>query len=85
MVPPSHRREVVRHLRSSCDVSERRARRATGFTRSSQRHRSVADPQIELRLRVRKLAADAASAPWRGQPGRHANQPRAGMSGVTTL
>jgi putative transposase len=57
VVTPSRRREVVSHLRSSYDVSERRACRATGFSRASQRYRSVADPQTELRLRLRELAA----------------------------
>ena len=54
---PSRRREVVRHLRSSYDVSERRACGVIGFARSSQRYRSVADPQTELRMRLRELAA----------------------------
>ncbi len=34
---------MVSHLQSAYDVSERRACRATGFARSSQRYRSVAD------------------------------------------
>ncbi len=51
------RREVVTQLRTAYAVSERRACRATGFARATQRYRSVADPQDELRLRLRELAA----------------------------
>lgn len=54
---PSRRREVVTHLRTAYAVSERRACRATGFPRATQRYRSVSDPQDELRLRLRELAA----------------------------
>jgi len=38
-------------------VSERRACRVTGTSRAAHRYRSVADPEDELRLRVRELAA----------------------------
>ena len=38
-------------------MSERRVCGATGFARSSQRYRSTADPQDELRLRLKELAA----------------------------
>jgi putative transposase len=51
------RRDVVRHLQGACQVSERRACRSTGFLRSSQRYRSRRDPQTELRLRLKDLAA----------------------------
>jgi putative transposase len=44
MVTPSRRRSVVEHLRSAYQVSERRACRATGFHRSSQRYRTRRDP-----------------------------------------
>ncbi len=54
---PSHRRDVVTHLRMAYRVSERCACRATSFSRASQRYRSVADPQDELRLRLKELAA----------------------------
>ena len=54
---PSRRREVVRHLQQAYGLSERRACRATGFARSTQRYRSVADPQTALRVRLRDLAA----------------------------
>jgi putative transposase len=57
MVTPSHRRTVVSYLQATYGVSERRACRVTGASRASQRYRSVADPQDELRLRVRELAA----------------------------
>ncbi len=54
---PSRRRDVVTHLRMAYRVSERCACRASGFSRASQRYRSVADPQEELRLRLKELAA----------------------------
>ena len=38
-------------------MSERRVCGATGFARSSHRSRSTADPQDELRLRLKELAA----------------------------
>lgn len=57
MVTPSRRREVVAHLCLAYRVSERCACRATGFARASQRYRSQADPQAELRLRLKELAA----------------------------
>ena len=57
MVTPSCRRDVVKHLEAAYRVSERCACRATGFPRSSQRYRSSAAPQSELRLRLKELAA----------------------------
>ena len=53
------RRDVVRHLQGAYAVGERRGRAcaATGFRRSSHRYRSRRDPQVELRLRLRDLAA----------------------------
>ena len=56
MVTPSQRRTVVNFLQASYGVSERRACRVTGASRASHRYRSQADPQHELRLRVRELA-----------------------------
>jgi len=56
-VTPSHRRDVVTHLQLAYRVSERCACGACGFARASQRYRSVADPQAELRLRLKELAA----------------------------
>jgi putative transposase len=57
VVKPVVRREVVRHLQGAYAVGERRACHATGFWRSSQRYRSRRDPQTELRMRLRDLAA----------------------------
>ena len=48
---------MVTHLRLAYRVSERCACGATGFPRSIQRYRSQADPQSELRLRLKELAA----------------------------
>ena len=45
------------HLRAAYGISERKACRATGFHRSSQRYRKRSDPQTELRLRLKDLAA----------------------------
>jgi putative transposase len=56
-VRPAVRRDVVRHLQSAYQISERRACSTTNFRRSSQRYRSRRDPQAELRLRLRDLAA----------------------------
>jgi len=55
-VTPSCRRDVVTHLQAAYQVSERCACRATGFPRSTQRYRSEAEPQGELRLRLKELA-----------------------------
>ncbi len=57
MVRPSRRRSLVAWLRRAYQVSERRVCGATGFARSSQRYRSTADPQDELRQRLKELAA----------------------------
>jgi putative transposase len=57
MVTPSRRRSAVEHLRVTYRVSERRACRATGFHRSTQRYRPRRDPQVELRMRLKELAA----------------------------
>ena len=54
---PAVRREVVRLLQDAYAIGERRACSATGFRRSSQRYRSRRDPQVELRMRLRDLAA----------------------------
>ena len=53
---PSRRRDVIKHFCLAYRVSERRACRVAGFARASQRYRSVADPQDELRLRLKELA-----------------------------
>lgn len=57
MVRPALRRDVVAVLQDSYRVSERRACSAMGFHRSAQRYRSRRDPQVELRMRLRDLAA----------------------------
>jgi putative transposase len=57
VVKPAVRRDVVRLLQGAYGVGERRAVRATGFHRSSQRYRFRRDPQTELRVRLRDLAA----------------------------
>ena len=44
-------------LCAAYQISERRARRATGLERSSQRYKSVRDPQEALRIRLKDLAA----------------------------
>jgi putative transposase len=56
-VTPSRRRDVVNHLQMAYRVSERRACGVTRCSRASHRYRSVADPQDELRLRLKELAA----------------------------
>lgn len=53
---PGKRRQVVTHLRAAFTVSERRACRAMGFARSSQRYRSRRSTREELRERLRTLA-----------------------------
>jgi putative transposase len=65
MVGPAVRREIVRHLQQAYDVGERRACKATGFHRSSQRYKSRGDPQAELRIRLRDLAASRARYGYR--------------------
>ena len=57
MVKPAVRRDVVGVLRGAYQVSERRACHAMGFLRSSQRYRFRRDPQTELRMRLKDLAA----------------------------
>jgi putative transposase len=56
VVTPTKRRQVVTHLTAAFAVSERRACRATGFTRSSQRYASRRPPRDELRERLHTLA-----------------------------
>jgi putative transposase len=51
------RRELVSHLRSAYELSEKRACGLIGITRWSNRYQSRRDPQDELRLRIRELAA----------------------------
>ena len=48
---------MVKRLQAAYQVSERRACRAVGISRSSHRYRSCRDPRAELRIRLRDLAA----------------------------
>jgi hypothetical protein len=57
MVTPAPRREAVAHLRSSFDVSERRACGALGADRSSVRYRVLRPGDEAVRKRLRELAA----------------------------
>lgn len=50
------RREVIAHYRAAFALSERRALRAFGFLRSTQRYVSKRDPQTGLRMRLKDLA-----------------------------
>lgn len=50
------RRQVVGKVQAAVGISERRAVRFTGFSRSTIRYRSVKDPQDELRQAIRELA-----------------------------
>jgi putative transposase len=56
MLSPPKRREIVGRLEAAYQVSERRACQAMGFPRSSQRYRTLRDPQPLLRIRLRDLA-----------------------------
>ena len=53
---PRQRRAAVTHVCAAHHVSQRRACRAMGFARSSQRYRSVRPPRHELRARLHTLA-----------------------------
>ena len=57
MVRPALRLDVVGVLRGTYGISERRACSAMGFHRSSHRYSASSDPQVELRMRLRDLAA----------------------------
>jgi putative transposase len=50
------KRDLVSEMETSYQVSERRACRTMVFARSTNRYESVADPQSELRMRLRELA-----------------------------
>jgi putative transposase len=56
VVTASQRRRVVTHVQAAHHVSQRRACRALGFARSTQRYRSVRPPRRELRERLQTLA-----------------------------
>jgi len=51
------RRDLVRGLEVSYRVSQRRACKVLKFNRSTHRYRSVADPLVELGMRLKELAA----------------------------
>lgn len=57
MVKSAVRREIVFHRQKVYDIGERRACKSTSFHRSSQRYKSRGDPQTELRIRLKDLAA----------------------------
>jgi putative transposase len=51
------KRELIEEMKDSYQMSERRVCMDLAFPRSVIRYRSVADPQIALRMRLRELAA----------------------------
>jgi putative transposase len=57
MVTPVAKREAVARLRSAFEVSERRACSALGVDRTLVRYRSARPDDIDLRTRLRELAA----------------------------
>src|SRR4051794_2630089 len=57
MVTPAARREAVAHLRTTFEVSERRACKVLGADRRSVRHRSGRADDAAVRARLRELAA----------------------------
>jgi len=57
MVTPAARREVVAHMRSVFEVSERRACAVLGVDRTSVRYRSDRPDDAAVRARMRELAA----------------------------
>ena len=56
VVKPVRRREIIRHLQTAYEVSERKACGATGFGRAPHRYTSRCDPQVGLRMRLKELA-----------------------------
>jgi putative transposase len=57
MVTPAAKREAVAHLRTSFEVSERRACAVLGVDRTSVRYRSGRPGDVGMRLRLCELAA----------------------------
>jgi len=57
MVTPAGKREAVAHLRTSFEVSERRACAVLGVDRTSVRYRSGRPDDAAMRIRLRELAA----------------------------
>ncbi|HUZ89998.1 MAG TPA: IS3 family transposase [Candidatus Acidoferrales bacterium] len=60
ILSPARRREAVRHLQGRFEVSERRACRAIGQHRTTQRRspRPVLAPEHQLRWRLREISKD---------------------------
>ena len=58
MVTPAAKREAVAHLRTSFEVSERRACAALGADRTSVRYRSRRPDDAAFRVRLRELAGE---------------------------
>jgi putative transposase len=54
---PSVKRVLAEEMKHSYQISERRACSNLTYPRSVIRYRSVADPQVALRMRLRELAA----------------------------
>jgi putative transposase len=87
VVKPVVRREVAGHLQRAYGISERRACSATGFQRCEERYRKRSDPQIELRLRLKELAAARVRYGYRRvahslAPGGLVHQPQALLSAL---
>jgi putative transposase len=57
MVTPAARREAVAHLRTTFEVSERRACKVLGADRTSVRYRGRRADDAVVRTRLRELAA----------------------------
>jgi putative transposase len=57
VVTAEHRRTAVTLAQQTAELTERRACRYTGFSRSSQRYQSRRPPDTELRARLHELAA----------------------------
>jgi len=53
---PAVKRDLVNEMKTSYQVSERRACKTMEFARSVFRYESVTDHQIALRMRLRELA-----------------------------
>jgi putative transposase len=56
MVRPAAKREAVAHLRSTLEMSERRACSVVAVDRTTMRYRSRRPPDTALRVRLRELA-----------------------------
>jgi putative transposase len=65
---PGARRKLVSYVREVHDLSERRACGLMGITRWTNRYRSRRDPQEELKLRLRELAASRVRYGYRRLP-----------------